>query len=130
MQTFQTKKTLNILAINIRIYRKQKGLSQRALGKLIGVDHSHISKWETGSINPGADNLVKLAQVLGVNTSTLMGNTNMQVNFLDQVQEEVQSYFEPHMMRFKPQEMYFLRDYLKLHVQFMNKYLGRIMGEK
>ena len=121
---------MNILAINIRIYRKQKGLSQRALGKLIGVDHSHISKWETGSINPGADNLVKLAQVLGVSTSTLMGNTNMQVNFLDQVQEEVQSYFEPHMMRFKPQEMYFLRDYLKLHVQFMNKYLGRIMSEK
>lgn len=121
---------MNTLAINIRIYRKQKGLSQRALGKLIGVDHSHISKWETGSINPGADNLVKLAQVLGVSTSILMGNSMIQPNFLDHVQEEVQSYFEPHMVRFKPQEMYFLRDYLKLHVQFMNKYLGQLMGDK
>jgi transcriptional regulator with XRE-family HTH domain len=116
--------------MNIRIYRKQKGLSQRALGKLIGVDHSHISKWETGSISPGAENLIKLSEVLGVSTSTLMGNTSNTAFFMDQVQEEVRTYFEPQMSDFKPQEMRFLRDYLKIHVQFMNRYLGRIRGEQ
>jgi transcriptional regulator with XRE-family HTH domain len=121
---------LNTLAINIRIYRKQKGLSQRALGKLIGVDHSHISKWETGNINPGADNLIKLAQVFGVSTKTLMGKSSPESVFLEQVQEDVQSYFEPQMADFKPQDMRFLRDYLKIHVQFMNKYLGRSRGDQ
>jgi transcriptional regulator with XRE-family HTH domain len=111
--------------MSIRLYRKQKGLSQRELGKLIGVDHSHISKWETGSINPGADNLLKLSEVLGVSTSALLDNSGHSNPYSDIVSEDVQRYFGPQMADFKIQEMRFLREYLRIHLQFMNRQLSR-----
>lgn len=58
-----------------RIYelRTQKGLTQKELGKLLGVSNKAVSKWETGAAKPRVDIINKLSQILGVNVSELLG---------------------------------------------------------
>jgi DNA-binding XRE family transcriptional regulator len=51
--------------------RKEKGLSQGELGKLIGVSNKAVSKWETYEANPDVTLLPLLAQSLGVSIDEL-----------------------------------------------------------
>ena len=57
----------------IKELRKAKRLTQQALAKLIGVNTSTISKWETGEQGLHADNAGTLAAMLGVTVEYLMG---------------------------------------------------------
>ena len=44
--------------------RKERGLSQDELGKLVGVSNKAVSKWETYEANPDITLLPLLAQFL------------------------------------------------------------------
>lgn len=57
-----------------RIYdlRKEKGLSQKELGVLIGVSNKAVSKWETGVAAPKTETIIKLAAVLDVTAEELL----------------------------------------------------------
>ena len=48
----------------IRTARERKGLSQRALGDLVGMPQSHISKIESGAVDLQTSSLVQLARAL------------------------------------------------------------------
>lgn len=51
----------------LRQLRKNAGLSQRQLANFVGVSTGTVSNWETGSREfPASNNLVKLAEALGV----------------------------------------------------------------
>jgi len=52
--------------------RKEKGLSQDELGKLVGVSNKAVSKWETYEANPDITLLPLLAQALEVTTDELL----------------------------------------------------------
>jgi len=52
--------------------RKEKGLSQEELGKLVGVSNKAVSKWETYEANPDITLLPLLAQALGVTADELL----------------------------------------------------------
>jgi len=52
--------------------RKEKGLSQEELGKLVGVSNKAVSKWETYEANPDITLLPLLAQSLGVTADELL----------------------------------------------------------
>ena len=58
-----------------RLYelRTQKELTQKELGKLLGVSNKAVSKWETGEAKPRVDTINKLAQILDVNIGELLG---------------------------------------------------------
>ncbi len=57
----------------IRQLRIEKGLSQEALGEIVGVKKAAINKYETGRvINIKKSMLVKLAEALGVLPATLL----------------------------------------------------------
>lgn len=43
--------------------RTTRGISQEALAELLGVSRQTISKWENGTVQPSADNLMRLSQV-------------------------------------------------------------------
>lgn len=60
--------------IGNRIYelRKEKNLSQKELGALLGVSNKAVSKWETGAAIPKTETLIKLASVLGVSSEELL----------------------------------------------------------
>lgn len=44
--------------------RQTKGLSQRALGKMIGMPQSHLSKIESGEVDIQASSLVEISRAL------------------------------------------------------------------
>ena len=58
---------------NIKRLRKLKGLSQEELAIKLNVVRQTISKWEKNYSVPDAEVLVKLADVLEVQTSQLLG---------------------------------------------------------
>ncbi len=56
----------------IAVYRKAKGLTQEALGELVGVSGQAVSKWENGGV-PDTYLLPSVAKVLGVSIDALFG---------------------------------------------------------
>lgn len=50
----------------LKIARKQKGLSQAALGKLLGVQAQTVGRWETGKSKPNLETINKLCEALDV----------------------------------------------------------------
>lgn len=50
----------------IKTFRSIRGISQNMLGQLAGIDGTTIRKYELGSRNPKPDQLLKIANALGV----------------------------------------------------------------
>ena len=63
--------------------RKRKGLSQAALGKLLGVKAQTIGRWETGKSEPNLETINKLCEILDVPLRYLMSEEHVdyQLNF-------------------------------------------------
>lgn len=64
---------MNKLAERLKHVRKEKGLSQNALAKLLNVTQPAVAKWESGTREPSLDDLISLANVLGETTDFLLG---------------------------------------------------------
>ena len=58
---------------NIKTYRQKKGYTQEEVANRLHVTRQTISKWEKNYSIPDAEVLVKLADVLEVQTSQLLG---------------------------------------------------------
>lgn len=50
----------------LKATRLQKGLSQRAFGRMIGIPQSHISKIENGLIDLQTSSLFEISRALGL----------------------------------------------------------------
>lgn len=51
---------------NIKKIRKQKGLTQKRLGELCGINEVQIRRYEIGKANPKIETVDKIASALGV----------------------------------------------------------------
>ena len=63
--------------------RKEMGISQSELGKLVGVSNKAVSKWETGESKPALKQLYKLSKIFDVTMETLLdsiSNDNKEVH--------------------------------------------------
>lgn len=60
-------------AQNLMRLRKERGLSQEALGEKIGVARQTVSKWETGETTPELNKLIELARLFGISIDELTG---------------------------------------------------------
>ena len=58
----------------IKIYRKEKGLTQQQLAELVGVTEKAVSKWENGWTSPDIDNLVILSDLYNISIDELLKN--------------------------------------------------------
>lgn len=58
---------------NLKTLRKQKGFSQEELAARLHVVRQTISKWEKNLSVPDADTLIRLAELLEVSVSELLG---------------------------------------------------------
>lgn len=56
----------------LRTLRKNKGLSMKSLGEIIGVAESTISQYETGKREPDFETLLKIAEYFNVSTDYLL----------------------------------------------------------
>ena len=63
-----------MLSNNLKIFRKWKGLTQENVAEALNVVRQTISKWEKGISVPDADMLIRLAEVLDVSVSELIGS--------------------------------------------------------
>lgn len=59
---------------NLKALRKRKGLTQEELAIRLNVVRQTVSKWEKGRSVPDADILAKIAEVLDVSVSDLLGS--------------------------------------------------------
>lgn len=63
----------------LRELRKEKGVSQDTLSKVLGVSKSTVGLWETGDTLPDAKSLCDLANYYGVSTDYLLGKTKVRI---------------------------------------------------
>lgn len=63
----------NNFAERLKELRIEKGLSQNALSKLVGISNATISRWEDGLLDITSSNLIILAKFFGVSTDYLLG---------------------------------------------------------
>lgn len=59
---------------NLKTLRKQKGFSQEELASRLHIVRQTISKWEKNLSVPDADTLIRLAEILEVSVSELLGS--------------------------------------------------------
>lgn len=50
----------------LRLVRKQRGLTQKQLGELCGIDEANIRKYELGKQKPRLDTLERISDALGI----------------------------------------------------------------
>ena len=62
-----------MLSENLKSFRKSKGISQEELAVRLNVVRQTISKWEKGLTVPDADTLIRIAEILEVDVSELLG---------------------------------------------------------
>ncbi|MFC9706643.1 helix-turn-helix domain-containing protein [Paenibacillus sp. NPDC056933] len=67
----EDREILNLVGARIKVLRKEKGLSQEALGEKGGFHFTYIGQVERGEKNISLVNLAKIAEALEVNISQL-----------------------------------------------------------
>lgn len=65
---------------NMMLIRKQKKLSQAALGKIIGTSGDVIGRYERGDIKPSVEVVTKIADALEVSIDFLVGKTSTRID--------------------------------------------------
>ena len=85
-----------MLAENIKAIRKQRGMTQEELATRLNVVRQTVSKWEKGLSVPDADLLKRIAEILEIDVSTLLGapistetNTNEIAEQLSRINEQL-----------------------------------------
>lgn len=77
---------------NLKLKRKEKGLSQEELASKLHVVRQTVSKWEKGVSVPDADLLVRISEVLDTPVATLIGGpieASADVNVISQQLEQI-----------------------------------------
>lgn len=67
-----TKKVTPTLGDRVHQLRKEAGYTQSELSKKIGISHTQMARYEVKGVQPPADVLNKLADVLGVSIDFLV----------------------------------------------------------
>ncbi len=62
-----------LIGEKIKKYRKEKGLTQKKLGELCGINEANIRKYELGKANPKIETIEKIAKALETTTDELRG---------------------------------------------------------
>lgn len=65
------------LSRKLKQLRKERGITQVDLAKMIGVERSSVGKYETGTM-PSAEVLTSIAEYFNVTTDYLLGVTDSQ----------------------------------------------------
>ena len=68
---------VQLLGVNVRRYRKLKGMSQERLALDAGMERSYVSDLERGMRNPSVRALGRLAEALGIAPSDLLSATEI-----------------------------------------------------
>ena len=73
--------------------RKQKNLTQEALGEKVGVTNKTVSRWETGRYMPDLDTIPALCEELGITVNELLCGEKLDENYKEQADENILDVF-------------------------------------
>lgn len=59
---------------NLKIYRREKGLTQEEVAEKLGVSRQAVAKWENGDTLPDIENCIALADLYGTTVDILVRN--------------------------------------------------------
>lgn len=59
--------------MEIKKIRESRGMLQYELANRMGVKQASVSAWESGKAMPSAENLLKLADILGCTVDAILG---------------------------------------------------------
>lgn len=68
-----------MLTENLKKYRKEAGLSQKELAKLLIMSQQGYAKYETGASSPNPETLAKIAEILNCSMESLTGQKNEKI---------------------------------------------------
>ncbi|PIQ50222.1 MAG: transcriptional regulator [Cytophagales bacterium CG12_big_fil_rev_8_21_14_0_65_40_12] len=68
------------LGEQLMLLRKKKGLSQSALGKVIGTSGDVVGRYERGLMAPSIEAIIKLADALEVSIDYLVGKADIELD--------------------------------------------------
>lgn len=71
----------NDVAIKVIKYRVSHGLSQAALGRLLGMRQPHVARLESGDHEPSLSTLARLSTALGLDFSVTVKPDRMKLRF-------------------------------------------------
>ncbi|MBE7047023.1 MAG: XRE family transcriptional regulator [Ruminococcaceae bacterium] len=71
---------MNIICENIRLYRKQLGLTQTELAEKLYVTSQTISKWEKGISLPTLDNIIALSEIFSTSIDNLVKSHSAKIS--------------------------------------------------
>ena len=72
MRPHQRMDVVQLLGVNVRRYRKLKGMSQEQLALDAGMERSYVSDLERGTRSPSVRALGRLAEALDVEPNALL----------------------------------------------------------
>lgn len=68
---------------NLKILRKQMGLTQEAIAEKLGVSRQAVAKWERGDTMPDIEICIKLADIYGTTVDLLVRNADAEEHIGD-----------------------------------------------
>lgn len=83
------------LADKILYLRKKQGMSQEALAEQLNVSRQAISRWEMGTAQPDASNLLQLSKLFSVSADFLLNDEYENDNTIQSTQEDTPPADEP-----------------------------------
>ncbi|MDE7170654.1 MAG: helix-turn-helix domain-containing protein [Oscillospiraceae bacterium] len=101
----------------IAALRKEKGLTQEALGRKLGVTNKTVSRWENGNYMPDIELLVPLGEALGVSVNELLAGERLtDEQFRKQADENLVEAVRESSFSVKERTEFFKRKWLREHV--------------
>ena len=118
----------NNIGLNIKKYRKEKGLTQTELADKLGKTLRTVQKYESGEILPSINNVYEIAKALEVFSNDIIGGVAKGFNFFDvDIEEEKEMINHPsHYNQGKYEAIDVIEDW-KLNFNLGNtvKYISR-----
>lgn len=100
--------------------RREAGLTQEALGELVGVSNKTVSRWETGRYAPDIDTLQLLSRQFQVSLNELVAGERLDnADFRGKADEQLMAAAKASLFTLKEQEAYFTRKWRREHRALM-----------
>lgn len=104
----------------IAALRKEKGLTQEALGQKLGVTNKTVSRWENGNYMPDIELLVPLGEALDVSVNELLAGERLSdEQFRKQADENLVAAIQESSFSVEERKRFFRKKWRRDHLWLM-----------
>ena len=118
---------------NFKKYRKLSGMTQEEVANFLFVTPQAVSKWETGNGTPDISLLVPIAEIFGISTDELLGNTARSYSFIAETDgESYEERYEKHqnLLKYNPTNSDILSHLLSVTAEWLSAERANLSEEK